>query len=290
MKRDSEQRGVILVVVLWMVAMMMVTVIALGSLSQKSLGTASVETERLRTKLALEAGLAAGEVMVLAKKAEDRVYFASEPVTVDIGGGRRVEIAIQDAAGLVDLNRADQKLIESLVARLGLSGDGAKAIVGTLMKLRDTGKSKSQPAQQDAAEPKPAQPPVLFSLAQLRAFDGVKPKDLALLLPYVSLYSSDGKVNPMSAPEVVLQAIPDLDKNDAAALAAARKQRQGAEPEVQDVLSRHADFLAIGQSTVFVIGVKILDGPGVIPGSRIASAIVLDEGGKAPFQTLSLSW
>jgi type II secretory pathway component PulK len=303
---ENNSRGIILVVVLWAIAMMTVIVVALSAYSQKNLSLAGVETNRLRSELALQAGLDVGEAMILARRPEERVFFDGTPVTADIGGERLVELEIMDAAGLADINRADQALIAALMARLELSEEGTKVIIDAIMKLREARLAKKdgeptsqqqlqqQQLQQDAAtapaEGQPPLPAIFFSTAQLYGLDGADPADVDKLLPFISLYSSAGKVNPMAAPEVIMRSIPDLAPEQIETLYAARQRKQWKAQDVEDILAEHENFLAVGGSKVFVIGVKVVSGRGLIAGSRLRAIVIADEAGKAPFQVLAWSW
>ena len=293
MKRVSDSDGMILVIVLWAVAIMTVIVVALSALSQKSFLQAGVETDRLRSRLALESGVEAAVGTILAVQPEARVFLGGAEVRADFGSGRIVEMRVMDAAGLVDLNRADPKLIEALLDRAGAGRSSAAAILDTLQKLRPQPEQQNaQPRQDGSAEaPPPApMPPVWFSMAQLRAIDGVSSADLDRILPYVTLYSSDGKVNPLAASDMVLGAIPDLRPADRQVLRTAIRRKQWQDPAVQAVLERQAKYLAVAEPRVFVAGVEIVDGPGVIRGSRLTATVLLDSTAKKPFRVLSWSW
>ena len=294
MKRPSNADGMILVIVLWAIAIMTVIVVALSALSQKSFLMAGVETDRLRSRLALESGVEAAVGTILAVQPEARVFLGGAPVTADIGGGRIVEIRVMDAAGLVDLNRADPKLIAALLDRVGAARGSAAAILDALKKLRpQPDQGKAQPRQDEPpveAPPTVPLPPVWFSTAQLRSIDGVSPSDVAKILPHITLYSSDGKVNPLAASDMVLGAVPDLSPPDRQVLRTAIRRKQWQIPAVEAVLARQAKYLAVAEPRVFLVGVEIVEGPGVIRGSRLTTTVLLDSTAKKPFRVLSWSW
>lgn len=281
---NSNSRGMILIVVLWAIAMMTVIVVALSAYSQKSLVHAGVETDRLRTTMALEAGVDIGAAMVHARKAEDRVFLDGFAVVTDIGGQRLVEVAVMDAAGLVDINRADRRLIEALA--VSVDPAGAVAVAEGIMRQR-LARSSKKPESPEQQQPPP---PAFFSTAQLYALEGADAAMVDKLLPFISLYSAAGKVNPMAAPAEVMQLIPGITAGEAGILADARKQRQWSTREVQDILVRHNKYLDVGQSNIFVIDVKVVSGRGMIYGSQLRAVVIADETAKVPFQVLAWSW
>lgn len=297
----GSSRGMILIVVLWAVAMMTIVVVALSAFSQKSIATAGVEADRLRTEMALAAGIEAGKAIILAARPEDRVFLDGQAVTVEIGNGRAVRISVRDAAGMVDLNRADPELIEAFGARLEAAIPGVQSILEDVMKLRgnqtkEKEEATAQPPEtgETASGDPPAplyQPAILISTLQLYGLANADPAAVDKLLPLITLYSVDGKVNPMAAPVEIMSAIPGLQPKDAAVLADARKLRQRDSEAVQEVLAAAPKFLGIGQARVFNIAAAVVSGSGVIAGSRIQATAILDEGSAGPaFQILSWSW
>jgi general secretion pathway protein K len=295
----SREDGMILIVVLWVVAMMTVIVVALGAFARQSLSQAGVEADRLRTEMALAAGVDVGKATILARRPEDRAYFDGAPALVEIGGGRTIEVAVRDAAGLVDINRADQELMENLAARLDPSGEGAAAIVEAIVGRRqarlDAAAEKAglqQPGKVDEtgeAAPAPATAEFI-STAQLLGLPGSDPAGLNKLLPFITVYSTDGKVNPLAAPEAILESIPGLTDAEAQTLRDARRRRQLKVVAVQDILSRHAQYIAVGETKVFIIAVTAVSGRGLVAGSRLEAIVIRDEAGAEPFQILAWSW
>ena len=311
----KNERGMILVVVLWAVAMMTVLVVALSVYAQKSLSLAGVDADRLRSGMALESGLDVGEAMIAVTKPEDRMFLDGTATTVDIGGERLVEVSVMDAAALVDINRASKDLLSGLGARLDVSADDAGAIVDAVVKLRDArqpkpavGKQQALQQQQqqqdqqqqdqqqqgnsaagDNAAPQPM-PGIFFNTAQIYGLPGANPAAVNKMLPFIGLYSSDGKVNPMAAPQEIMQSIPGLTGKEAEVLMDARKSRQANDESVQDILTRYKDFIALREAKAFVIEVRAVSGRGLIAGSRLRAVVIVNAAGKPPFRILSWSW
>ena len=315
---DTGKQGMILIVVLWAVSLMTLTVVALSALSQKSLSLAGVETDRMRTELALEAGTAAAEALIMAEKPENRAFFDGKPVVLDSGSGRIVEIRIRDASGLVDLNRADPVLIEQFIkanikdpetagvlikAILGmrpepkpgseLGANGTSQRPQTLQQTQTTAgqASSGQPASNQTEDG--ARPPAMAiaSIGQLYGIEGVPDEILDKLLPLITLYSSQGgRINPLAAPNEVLLSIPGLGNRELAVFDTARKRRQPQSTEVQAALSALEKFAVLGEARSFVVSVTLVQGPGLIAGSSLTASIVTDDNGTEAFQVMAWSW
>jgi hypothetical protein len=127
-------------------------------------------------------------------------------------------------------------------------------------------------------------------VAQLYAIAGTEREAIDNLLPYVALYSHGGRVNPMAAPEPVLQSVPEMEAADIALLLEARVRRDAKNPELQRVIAKYEDFLTVAESSVYLVTVKAVSGGGLIAGSRLRATIVLDAGGPVPFRVLAWSW
>jgi general secretion pathway protein K len=301
--QTAAQRGMILVIVLWAVAMMTIVVVALGTYAQRSLSLAGVETGRLRTEMALKSGVDTAAAMILGTEAKLRIFADGSAVRVDLGGGRLVDIAIRDATGLIDINRATAPLLAGLFARLsGSEADPAKFGELIVAWREENGGGEKTPAEPVAGQ-KTAQvageetdqkesgsPPVFFSVAQLYGIAGLEPAEIDKLLPYLSLYSHEGRINPMAAPDAVLRSVPEMEAADIAMLLEARTRRNIDNPDVQRILAKYESFLTLSESSVYLVMVNAVSGGGLIGGSRLQATIVLDAGGPVPFRVLAWSW
>lgn len=295
----SGERGMILLAVLWITALMTVVVVALSAFAQKNAGMASLEATRLRTEMTLEAGFEMAKAMIAAMPAEQRVFFDGRPVQITLGGARTAAIAIQDAAGLIDINRADPELIKAFASRLE-SGDPAQAMLAAALETRASlARSAPKPAAPVAAqadgqesEKKEAAvpPPVFIAAQQLYGLGGADPASVDKILPFITLYGADGKINPMAAPDTVLSSIPGLPPGSVADIVAARRQKQRNAGAVQQAITQAPGLLAIGEPRIFRVDVRLTSGGGVIAGSHLQATVVFDEAGAPPFQVLSWSW
>lgn len=309
---DTGRQGMILIVVLWAVSLMTLTVVALSAVSQKSLSLAGVETDLLRSELALEAGTAAAHAMIIAESPENRVYFNGQAVKLDTGSGRIVEISIRDASGLIDLNRAEPVLIEQFIKKNTNDPAAAGVLIEAIAALRpqpkpgqgaNAGDSNQTPQQQaglatagqsgaNQTQAGARPPPVaIAAIGQLYGLEKVPDAVLDKLLPLITLYSSQGgKVNPMAAPKEVLLSIPGFGERELVIFETARKRRQWQTAEVQTAISALEKFVAVGEARSFVVSVKLLEGPGLIAGGSLISTVVADESGGQAFQVMAWSW
>lgn len=298
--RQEGQRGVVLVAVLFAVAIMSVMVTAVTSLTREGIASQGLEARRFASNVALRSGLESAKALIVSTPPEQRMFFDGTPIAVEVGDGLQVEVTIRDAAGLIDINRSELPLVEAV---LWTSLDAAETaeLAGRISELRNKAKDKAKAE----AEAKPVDPaaaakgeagkkddipaPILFvSVDQMLA--EVKLAAAVELAGLLTVFNPTGRVNPLAAPEDVLLAIPGITPADLAAIKAARKSRApNVDQALRPVLERLKSSLAIMAPTVFVIGVRLQGGPGIIAHGRAGAVVQPVEAGPLPFRTLWVS-
>jgi type II secretory pathway component PulK len=296
-----QDRGIVLVAVLFAVAIMSLMVVAASALTRSGIASEGLEQSRLASHLALRSGLESAKALIVATPAAQRAYFEGAPLVMDLGRGFQAEVSIRDAAGLPDLNRTKLVLVDGLLgAMLGaaeaaeLSARIAEWRVDAAEKAKAAG--TAQPAMaadstSNSQEEKPEQPqqPVIFhAVDQLKAMTEA---DAAVRLSgRFTVFNPTGLINPLAAPDDVLLAIPGFTRGDLAAIKSARKtQAAKADQGLEAMLERLKPFVAVRDATVFIIGVRLSEGPGIITNSTASAVVQIAEQGPLPFRTLSVS-
>jgi general secretion pathway protein K len=282
------ERGMILVVVLWVVAMMTAIIVSLSAFTQKNLSLAGVETGQLRNEELLLSGLEVAKAAILATLADDRVFIDASPRRIDLGNGSGFELKIQDTSGLIDLNRAPLALLQSLAEQVGAGQSDTSTVLKEVIRQRNV---KETDAGSKEKTDQPVVKPAIFAASgELFALPGSNAAAVTELLRITTLFTADGKLNPLSAPNEVLRAVPGLKPEDKAIFDAARQQKQWKQPRVQNALQKYADVLAIRESRIFNVEVTVIAAKEGPTGQKLATTIILDQAADVPFQTLSLSW
>lgn len=323
MTREGE-RGVVLLAVLLAVALMSVTVVAVTALTRSGISSQRLEDRLLATQLGLRTAIEGAKALIAGTPAEQRALFNGTPMVLDLGQGLSAEITIRDAAGLADVNRTDTKVLSAFLAKT-LKPDVAKSISTQLEEMR---KKAEGPAGEAPAgtPPKPATDAKAKPAAQQRSLTTIdqgqrkdeNPEETPKPLPVVFLtvdqmlslvppeliedaqaravfsgltvFNPSGAVNPLAAPEPVLLSIPGATPQDIGAIDAARQNRAWkSNVALKQILERLKPFVAVEEPSVFMIGVRLMDGPGVIAQSRAGAVVQLTNSGPLPFRTLSMS-
>lgn len=261
-----REHGIVLVAVLFAVTVMSVLVVAATASMRSGISSEQLEQRRLATQLALRSGLESAKALILAASVPERAFLDGTPVPVDLGNGIVAEVGVRDAAGLADLNASDPALIAALLARDLAAGEAAEL-------------SSRIAAWRSQA------PPAILSVSQLQAL--VKPEAGASLARHVTVFNPAGLINPLAAPDHVLLAIPGVTPADVRAVKSARRART--EQGLGALLTRLKSFLAVREAKVFMIGVELREGPGVIARSRAEAVVQPLAEGPLPFRTLAVS-
>jgi general secretion pathway protein K len=309
----NGERGVILLAVLLAVAVMSVMVVAATSLTRAGIGSEQLEQRRLATHFALRSGLEAAKALILTTPAGQRAYFYGDPLRLQVGEGQSVTVAIRDAAGLIDLNRSDPELIETLARLSGLDDPAVDGLAARIETLREQAKPKESapdpagkqpepgtppaqvggvpvpPAPTGEPQPKaPAQPLIFLAVDQIGELVSLESATAQAFTAGLTVFSPSDKINPLAAPREVLAIVPGITPNDLAVFADVRKNRKPPDdPRLQQIIERLKQYLSVAEPTVFIIDVEIEDGADLLPGSRSRAAVQISEAA-LPFHTLAV--
>jgi hypothetical protein len=134
-----------------------------------------------------------------------------------------------------------------------------------------------------------AGPLIFLSADQIKSL--AKSQSADRLGTWFTVFNPTGLVNPLAAPDDVLLAVPGLSKGDLTAIKAARKNRAPrADQGLRAMLERLKAFLAVQEAPkVFMISIRLKDGPGIIARSTASAVVQIAEQGPLPFRTLSVS-
>ena len=276
---ESQQRGVILVIVLWTVAMMTVVIAALSTNVRTTASLAGTETRRLKTEMILEGGIDAAAATLIASGENVRSVSDGHATAIDLGNGNIAEMKIRDAAGLIDLNRAEEALLAGIIAHATESEDTGKAMAQQIVQRRsgEVGDADSQPA-------------AFISVAQLYNIKDMDPKVVAGFLPFVGLYSKEGRINLTAAPDEVIASIPEIKPAEIDMLIAARNGNDWDNNNIKSLLDDYDDYVTLDPTNVFMVDLELVQTSGLILGTHLKATIMIDKSADIPFHVISRSW
>jgi general secretion pathway protein K len=320
--KRANERGLALLIVLWVVVAAALLVSAFNATVRSGVSLAGAEVQLAQTEALLDAGVEIAASRLLDPDEARRWLASNVPVIVPLAGANLV-INVSDANGRIDLNKADNELLVRFLRQFTGSESDAGRLRDRIVQARgreddkDDSKADAKSAKNaskktvaangngfaDGSTPEAdgeaaggqgaqggakAQITAPFvDIAQLRTFPGVTPELYAKLAPFLTVYSWDGRIGPLSAPDKVLGAIPNLTLSDierlrASAAAGEKEQDDG----LAELRRRAGSYLADNLGPAFVVTVEVAR-PGVRQRSRrdFVIAIGLDAG--APYRLIA---
>ncbi len=307
MPKNSGERGVVLVVVLWVVASMALLVSAFNATVRS--GATVITSERISAERrgVLEGGLEIVAAQLLADKDAREWPRDGTSRTVKFGI-HRLRAHVQNASGLVDLNQSDEVLLLGLIQEVAGSSADATMIRDRILDWRDNDTRRRFRGAEDfnyerAGRNHGAGDTDFVHVSQLRDVLGVSTALYQRLAPFVTVFNSDGRINPQIAPRRVLSAIPGVTPAEALRIVEQRKEKSdnkfvansasgAATADDNDVrrastgLTQNNQLLTRDTSSATIVRIDLLNGRGKATLTLKATVMLgADEG--APYRVLT---
>jgi general secretion pathway protein K len=275
--RSSSEKGIALLMVLWVLTILMVMVLAFSfSVKTETLSTLSFKEGREKQFLA-EAGIERGMVEMLYRKQNltnpgSEVWKADgTPYTNDLGNGRYT-VRIIDESGKLDINTLTDNsaiILKNLLINFGVTPEDADTIMDSVMDWRDTDDfHRLHGAESDyymsLPNPYKAKNANFDTVEELLMVKGMTPEILygtegkKGAIDFLTVHSRTSTINFNSASKELLTAIPGMTPEIADAVISMRetKEMQSLQ-EVQAVLGQSnaamAPYMGFGASSAFTI-------------------------------------
>lgn len=282
----DRERGVILIVVLWIVASLSLLLSAANSSIRANNSVTRTELITAQLEGLADAGVELAVARLFARgpqrwKPDGRPYRASF-------GGALLRIRISDANALVDLNKSSGELLFS-VFRANLGSDEKAA------RLRNwvlASRPKTTPGTKENAETSPgpdnqaSRGPGFADVSDLLNSRMVSPRMMDSLRSMLTVYSKNGKLNPVNASARLLATLPDISQTEVSAIVEARSASDRQLP-FTDLLSQPArNELNSSEGPAYRISVEVISSNFAKPVTMTAT-ILMGTTEVAPYYILS---
>lgn len=273
------ERGIALVVVLWVVALLAVMSMTYSYTTRIEALTVRNATEVAQARYLAETGVAHA-LWVLADPDLAMRWPADgteHSIWTDDG---LVAIAIMDESGLINVNRAGPELLDGILRVVGVDSDQRQAIVDAVLDWRDADSIRNPYGAEDAdyaaaGLPYGAKDAPFAGIEELQLVAGMNAGLLQSLDPYLTVYGGQTSVNAAVAPREILLALPGIAPQQVDSMLAERADSK-----------RESMGAAVRASGIFRISIRAELASGARHGLR---AIVRVVPGPRPQFTV-LSW
>jgi general secretion pathway protein K len=208
MTRRGED-GFILIAVLWMLAALAALASAYAVYAVETAPSAALPEERLRAEAAIRAGVELCAFQQLAWPKSARPTAGAFTTNV---GENRIDVVYRSETARVDINSAPHDLIAGLFKQLGASASAAGSLADRIVAWR--GRLKDGDRRQEAAiyakaglSYGPLGAP-FDNVLELSLLPGMSPALVSRALPFVTIFGTGGKIDPLIADPLVLAALP----------------------------------------------------------------------------------
>lgn len=273
----GKERGAVLVAVLWLVTVMTLLVVSLGRDVRSNADLARFEIDLLKTEAVLDSAIDVAAARLLAADKETPLALDGHAELVVLGEAS-VEMRIFDAGGLVDIGQADPDLLHAFFDKILGPGAGSDALAEAILTRRSEAAKKS-------AGGLPFQ-----TVGEVYELASGNPQLVDSLMPFIGLYSKDGRVSARAGHLNVIKSIPGISASDVDQIVALRSSN-ATNATFESVVARYGKYLTTKPGDIYIVEAKIVGGVHFVTASSIRATIALDrKSPDTPYQVVSLSW
>ncbi len=270
----TSQRGIALLVVLWMLTILMTTVFSFSLTARTETYSTLSFKEGMENKYLAEAGVerAISEIYFRRKYQQDESagVWRTDQTSYDgrLGNGYYV-VRMTDESGKLDINSASDVLLKNLLLALKVKNEDVETIVDSIMDWRDADElHRLYGAESDyymsLPAPYKAKNADFDTLEELLLVKGVTEGILygaagrKGIIEFLTVSTKNNRVNANSAPKEVLMAVPGMTPEIADSIIRFRQTKEiRSVPEIQqivgDAFALMAPYIFTGDTATFTI-------------------------------------
>jgi general secretion pathway protein K len=278
LKRISSQKGVALLMVLWVLTILLVIVFSFSFMTRTEMLSTASFRGGLERKFIAEGGMERAIMELFYRNVyknqtielEGREVWQVDgtPYTGQLGNGTYT-VSIVDESGKVDINSASELLLKNLLLAIDIPEEEADTIVDSMMDWKDSDDlHRIHGAENDyymsLQNPYKAKNARFDSLEELLLVKGVTSdilygnKDRHGLIDFITVYTKKNRININAAPKEVLMAIPNMTPELADSIISSRQTVEttgttNAQGVLGENYSLMSQYITTASSNVFSI-------------------------------------
>jgi general secretion pathway protein K len=282
----SRERGIVLVIVLWIVALLSMMAASFAYFIRIETTVAARGSEQAQGRALAEAGVHYALMQLLSPTVAEQWPVDGSEREVEWGEGK-VLVKVVKASGMIDLNKAKRELLEGVLAAGGVEEDALDSLLDAIEDWRDPNdETRLNGAERDdylAAGYRfgPKNAP-FESVEELLQVLGMTPAVYDRIASRLTVFSRQTGIDPALATADVLKSIPGVDPEEIDAYVAERRESfaQGLDaPPPPEGLEA---YLSSGPELTYHIGAKAILKSGV--SISVEAVVFLTRQPDRPFQ------
>ncbi len=206
--RAAPARGVALLLVLWITALLAVVLASFAVLARTELRQSRNLFDTTRAQLAAEAGVARAVYELNRPDLATRWVPDGRAYAIDFEDAK-IDLTVQDESGKVDINAADGATLQALFALAGADEDAARKLAAAVLDWRDPDdlvqpEGAEDPDYEAAGLPYGAADYPFRLSAEIQQVLGMDYELYKRLADWITVYGGSGQPNPSFAPAELL--------------------------------------------------------------------------------------
>jgi general secretion pathway protein K len=219
------QRGIALLVVVWVLALLAVLIVGFSGDARTELLLARNNYESAQARSIADAGVALAVFGVLDPLPETQWPADGRPREMRYADGT-IRVSVQDEGGKIDLNAAPPEFLAGLLRTVGLNAGDAFRLAQAIDEWRQARQQADAPPASRRGVSRAAirrQTTTFRVIEDLRLVPGITPEIYERVAPFVTVYSSVADIDPLTAPAEVLRSLPEAKPAEIEDFLAARQ-------------------------------------------------------------------
>jgi general secretion pathway protein K len=210
-----RERGLALIAVLWGLVLLAAIAASVTVASRTETRLARNLVANAEAQALAEAGVNRAVLGLATADPERQLRVDGTSYRLVFGGGE-VFLTIRDEGGKIDLNRAPDSVLRGLFATVGVGPDESAALVDAIVDYRDANDARRLNGAEDSDYRRTdrsygAKDQPFEAVDELLHVLGMTPELYEQVAPALTVHSRRRRVDPATAPALVLRALPGLD-------------------------------------------------------------------------------
>jgi len=281
----SVQRGVALILVLWVIALLTIIAVALTAAQRTETTLAGNQLANVRFRAAAEAGVSFAILNLLAAPAvldeEADIWVPDGVARLWKFGGETLMIRVFNETSRIDLNKAPRDLLAALAAALALPEDESTALADAIEDWRDADdlaqlNGAEDSDYEDAGRSYGAKDGPFDSVEELQQVLGVDADLYRMLAPALTVDSGSDSVDQEFAGPLVRAALQGITLEEAEI---AQQEREA----LLEAGAREATTLSRGGPLYRIRVTRVIDD---VPGLSMEALVLVERSSASPFSVL----
>jgi general secretion pathway protein K len=222
--RARQEKGVVLVLVLWVIALLTVLAFSLAYGTRTQTKIYLNQYDGARARALADTGLSLAILGILNHTPETAWRLDGSPRELTYGDAT-IRVRAQNEAGKIDLNRGSTEVLANLFRTLGSDAGAAQVLAAAVADWKSHRRSRwnQQSDQATGALPIGEIQPFL-AVEEFREVSGVTPEIYDRVSPFLTVLSGSERIDPLSAARDVLLSLPGADARQVDAYVTARAE------------------------------------------------------------------